>query len=299
VNTRPLSTADWPALEQLLIRRPSHTVFFLSALAEHGLGESGDRAGLPWAVGAFRGEELAGVVMALRGTGGIYHEPGDDETLQALAAEAATKAAKGTLSLLSGHASQIGPLLPLIEQVGVGSSDECHFRTLQMDAARSLLVGMPVAGGFGAPRQATLDDMERLIDFYEVGFYSLARLPTRAAWRNRMTEQLNLRTLFVVEDGMARVASAALSSAEGGGAAMLGGVATLAAYRGKGLSVLCVGALCEHLARKGLTSICLFYLKDNSAAGRVYDKLGFQDAGQWLLAPLGLGASFLPLLRMQ
>jgi GNAT superfamily N-acetyltransferase len=298
MQTRPLSKDDRPALEELLIRRPSHTVFHLSALAEYGLGDAANPAGLPWAVGAFRGEELSGVVMALRGTGGIYHEPGDDDTLHALAGEVAATAAKGTLSLLSGHASQIGPLLPLIDQVGVGPADDCHFRTIQVDAGRGLTVRIPRVDGFGAPRQATLDDMERLVDFYEVGFYSLARLPTRAAWRNRMTEQLNLRTLFLVEDSRGRVASAALSSAEGGGAAMLGGVATLSEYRGKGLSALCVGALCEHLARKGFAGICLFYLKDNIPASRVYDKLGFQDAGEWLLAPLGLGASFLPLLRL-
>jgi predicted GNAT family acetyltransferase len=141
--------------------------------------------------------------------------------------------------------------------------------------------------------------MERLIDFYETGFYSLAHLPTRAAWRNRLTEQLAFRTLFLVEDERGRVASAALSSAEGGGAAMLGGVATVAEYRGRGLSVLCVGALCEYLARKGLTTVALFYLKDNAPAGRVYDKLGFLQAGEWLLAPLGLGASLVPLLQPQ
>ena len=80
---------------------------------------------------------------------------------------------------------------------------------------------------------------------------------------------------------------------------MLGGVATLAEYRGRGLSALCVGALCEYLARKGLGTVSLFYLKDNAAAGRVYDKLGFHQAGEWLLAPLGLGGSLVTLLKPQ
>jgi len=138
--------------------------------------------------------------------------------------------------------------------------------------------------------------MERLVDFYETGFYTLAHLPTRAAWRNRLTEQLAFRTLFLVEDGGGRVVSAGLSGAEGGGAAMLGGVATLGEYRGRGLSALCVGALCAYLASKGFRTVSLFYLKDNAPAGRVYDKLGFEQAGEWLLVPLGLGASFVPLL---
>ncbi|MFL5733525.1 MAG: GNAT family N-acetyltransferase [Chloroflexia bacterium] len=271
-------------------------MFHLSALAEQGLG---DEKGLPWAVGAFRGLDLEGALVVLRGTGGIFHRPGDGDTLNALAGEVAASGTRGTLSLLSGHESQIGPLLPLIQQVGLGRADECFFRTIHVDPLAGLPVVPPNVQGFSPPRQATLDDIERLIDFYEVGFYSLAHLPTRAAWRNRMTEQISLRTLFLVQDMQGKVASAALSSAEGGGVAMLGGVATLDQYRGRGLSALCVAALCQHLARKGFPTICLFYLKDNTSAARVYDKLGFAAAGEWLLVPLGLGASFMPLLRTQ
>jgi predicted GNAT family acetyltransferase len=146
---------------------------------------------------------------------------------------------------------------------------------------------------------ASPEDMERLIDFYETGFYSLARLPSRVAWRNRLTEQLAYRTLFVVEDGAGRVVSAALSSAEAGGVAMLGGVATLSAHRGKGLSTLCVGGLCKHLFSRGFHTIALFYLEDNNSAGRVYSKLGFENAGHWLLAPLGIAASFAPLFTLR
>lgn len=291
---RALAQDDIPALGALLVREPTHNLFHLSALAEHGLGDVSAGLNQMWAIGAFRDEELAGVVAAYRGTGGIYHSPGDAETLNALAEVTAGKGSEGKLSLLSGHASQIGPLLPLVQKVGVGHADQCYFRTLYpVD-----LVQPRQVKGFGAPRLATMDDIERLIDFYEVGFYSLAHLPTRAAWRSRMTEQLSLRTLFLIEDMSGSVASAALSSAEGGGAAMLGGVATLDRYRSKGLSALCVAALCEQLSQKGCNSISLFYLKDNMAAGRVYNKLGFRDAGEWLLVPLGLGAAFRPLLAL-
>ena len=88
-----------------------------------------------------------------------------------------------------------------------------------------------------------------------------------------------------------------LSSAEGSGAAMLGGVATLPIYRGKGLSVLCVGALCEHLFNLGMSTISLFYLENNDPAGRVYDKLGFTYLSQWLLVPV-IGVAFNPLMQL-
>jgi predicted GNAT family acetyltransferase len=129
--------------------------------------------------------------------------------------------------------------------------------------------------------------MERLIDFYERGFYSLARLPSRAAWRARLTEQMRFRTLYFILDRHGRVASAAQSSAESAGGAMLGGVATLPEYEGRGLSTCCVAALCAHLFRKGMPGVSLFYLQGNTPAARVYDKLGFRDDGEWLLASLG------------
>jgi RimJ/RimL family protein N-acetyltransferase len=281
---RTLTGADQPVLEGFLMRAPTHNVFHLSALAEYGLSPTPETYGAAWAVGVFRDVTLVGALVVQRGTGCIYHTPGDLDTLNALASAVRSKATSGPLSLLSGHASQMVPLLPLVQNVSASKPDLCYFRTL---APRDLTQQGERLQGFSSPRQAGQEDMERLIDFYELGFYSLARLPSRAAWRNRLTEQLALRTLYLVEDRRGRIASAALSSAESCGAAMLGGVATLPEYVGRGLSTLCVGALCAHLFNKGLASISLFYLQENHAAGRVYTKLGFQDAGEWLLTALG------------
>lgn len=292
MNTRVLAPCDRPALEALLLRDPAHNLFHLSALAETGL-EAPEEHGGSWAVGAFRenSSELVGALAALRGTGGIYHTPGDTETVEALASAVEARGKAGMLSLVSGHSSQLDPLLGVLHGVDEALVDRCYFFTLlPQDLA------IPPVDGQYAPRLGTEADIERLIDFYSVGFYSLARLPSRAAWRNRLAEQLAFRTLFLVEDG-GKVVSAALSSAEAGGCAMLGGVATLHDYRARGLSTFCVGALCARLFEQGIKQICLFYLKDNRSAGRVYDKLGFKPDGEWLLAPVGLGASFAPLLR--
>lgn len=283
------------------MQAPAHNVFHLSGMVEYaqagrgGLDADAEAYGGPWAVGVLREGALVGAVTAMRGTGGIYHTPGDSEALEALAAVVVQKSKQGVLSLLSGHQSQAGALLPLISAAGVGPVDYCYFETLQ-----PLALLMPAdVPGFHSPRIGTKSDMERLIDFYDLGFYSLARLPTRAAWRNRLNEQFAHRTLYLIEDMQGRVAAAALSSAEAGGVAMLGGVATRAEYRGQGLSARCVGALCGSLFRKGLHTISLFYIEDNRPAGRVYEKLGFQNSGQWLLAPLGLGVAFAPLFNLR
>ena len=207
--TRPLAPEDRLALEVLLAREPTHNLFHLSALVEHGMAPASEQGKGPWAVGAFRGEELVGALMALRGTGGIYHTPGDGDTLQALAKVVLDKAHEGRLQLLSGHASQLEPLLPLVREAGIGRFDRCYFNTLLSSDLR-----LPdKVQGFGAPRLGTESDMERLIDFYAVGFYSLAHLPSRAAWHNVLSEQLAYRILFLFEDVDGRVIPAALSSA--------------------------------------------------------------------------------------
>jgi predicted GNAT family acetyltransferase len=288
MNSRPLTEDDRPALEALLARAPWHNVFNLSALNEFGLNSPSDATGGLWAIGAFERGELVASLSVLRGTGGVYHSQGDREALETLAEAVHDAVMRGRLALLSGHASQLDPLLPMVDASMSGRLDRCWFRTLRA----SDLAMPPPQPDFCEPRLASDADMERLIDFYERGFYSLARLPSRTAWRNRLSEQLAFRTLFLVEDKQGRVASAAQSSAECNSAAMLGGVATLDEYRSRSLSTECVGALCRHLFDAAIETIALFYLKDNAPAGRVYEKLGFRPAGEWLLVPMGLGILF-------
>ncbi len=251
----------------------------------------GDTGGSPWAMGAFERGVLVGSLVVFRGTGGICHlpgSPGDHEALETLAEAVHDAVIRGRLALLSGHATQLDPLLPMVEPSIGGRIDRCYFCTLR----EGDVVIPPPQPAFSEARLASGEDMERLIDFYQRGFYSLARLPSRAAWRTRLSEQLAFRTLYLIDDAQGRVISAAQSSAEGGGAAMLGGVATVDEYRGRGLSTVCVGALCRRLFSAGMETVSLFYLQDNTPAGRVYEKLGFRPAGRWLLVPMGLGILF-------
>ncbi|MEP6776461.1 MAG: GNAT family N-acetyltransferase [Chloroflexota bacterium] len=299
ITSRVLRNADIAALERLLLGAPQYNVFHLSVLSEVGLG------GSTWAVGVFLGGNMVGAVMAARGTGGVYYTSSDEQVLDALANVVRERSMNGRLALLSGHSSLLDPFLPLVRSSIGGKMDRCDFCVLTPAAPEVKHTGHETAPSIApisqftssnpqwrSPRMAVDADMEWLIDFYLHGFYSLARLPTREAWRDRLSDQLAFRTLFIIEDTEGRVASAALSSAEGGGAAMLGGVATSDEYRGLGLSTLCVGALCEELFAQGIQSVGLFYLKDNVPAARVYARIGFKPAGEWLLVPMGLGIVF-------
>ena len=65
---------------------------------------------------------------------------------------------------------------------------------------------------------------------------------------------------------------------EGTDAGLIGGVFTAASARGRGYASACTAALSLDLQRDGKLP-CLFY--ENPAAGRVYRRLGFEEAGQW------------------
>jgi predicted GNAT family acetyltransferase len=176
----------------------------------------------------------------------------------------------------------VEPLLTHLRPPVVGEGDHCPFQELR---PADLHPPPPPPDGGPPARRATLADMEPLIDFYIRGFYSLARLPTRNAWRARLSEQITHRTLYLIEqDGI--VVSAAMSSAETPRAAMIGGVATVKDYRNRGLSARCVHGLCADLFARGIEQIGLFYLPANKPAARVYAKLGFQPAGEWWLQRL-------------
>jgi RimJ/RimL family protein N-acetyltransferase len=248
-------------------------VYARSHLGWRGLGEGGMRAfGCP-APPANGTPALGAAVVAHQGIAWSVWETPDQA-----AALAATLSDLG-VDLLSGPRPVVEPLLAHLRPPAVGEGDHCPFEKLQPGDLRPPPTGGPPA------RRATLDDMEPLIDFYIRGFYSLARLPTRAAWRARLSEQITQRTLYLIEqDGI--VVSAAMSSAETPQAAMIGGVATVKDYRNHGLSARCVHGLCSDLFARGIAQIGLFYLPANKPAARVYAKLGFQPAGEWWLQRL-------------
>ena len=230
ITSRALQNADIAALERLLLGAPQYNVFHLSVLSEVGLG------GSTWAVGVFLDGNMVGAVMASRGTGGVYTPPPTSRSSTPWQCRART------LNERQAGASQ--------RRTARSSTPSCHWSgclsaagwTVAISACslarhrrprtrrKKRLLPAPVSQfaprnpQWRSPRMAVDADMERLIDFYLPGFYSLARLPNREAWRDRLSDQLVFRTLVrVSKTHEGRVVSAALSSAEGGGAAMLGG----------------------------------------------------------------------------
>ncbi|MDE5587896.1 MAG: GNAT family N-acetyltransferase [Acetatifactor sp.] len=71
----------------------------------------------------------------------------------------------------------------------------------------------------------------------------------------------------------------ASTSAENSESAMVMGVATAAEFRGKGYASAVVSALCRDCFERGKKYLCLFY--DNPVAGRIYNRIGFRELGQY------------------
>jgi GNAT superfamily N-acetyltransferase len=275
-SARTLHPVDGPVLDALLAGWALPAAYARSHLREHGLALDTVRAigcALPpdHATGG-----LAAALVAHDGIGwALWREP-----TEAAALAAALPFVGPTL--LSGPRVLVEPLLAYLPPDRVSGVDRCPFERLVPGNLRP-----PPAAAGPAPvaRRATLGDMDPLIDFYMRGFYSLAHYPTRAAWRARLTSQITYRSLYLIEqDGM--VVSAAQSSAETSAVAMIGGVATVAAYRNRGLSAICVHALCTALFAAGVREIGLFYMPANAPAARVYQKLGFRGDDEWWLQRL-------------
>ena len=123
---------------------------------------------------------------------------------------------------------------------------------------------------------ATVDDAEDVValqlsieEFQRTDYSGLA---------DEVAEEQRRIALIRDPDDSGRVIASAHAVAESDAAAMIIGVGTLAAERGKGYASACVYHLVKNLAERG-KSACLFF--DNPSAGRIYHRLGFRDIGMW------------------
>ena len=80
----------------------------------------------------------------------------------------------------------------------------------------------------------------------------------------------------VHEDG--RPVACAMTTAEGGGAALIGAVATHPDFRGRGYASACVAYLTALLQQERRQ---VFLSPKNEPAHRLYRRLGYVDTGRW------------------
>lgn len=133
-------------------------------------------------------------------------------------------------------------------------------------------------------RWAGPSDAPALVDMIdEIEEFSRTRAGTRDERIRQLAEPIERQAahyVFYVRDG--QVLAVAGTTAENSVSAMVVSVATRPAWRGRGLASRLVAELARSMLAERLQYLCLFY--DNPDAGRIYRRLGFYDAGQWVLA---------------
>ena len=143
-----------------------------------------------------------------------------------------------------------------------------------------------VKAGFDAPegcelRALTAGDAEALADLLlSVDEFSASYFDRTLAIEKLRTSLGCGSTCFGAFTGGALV-SCAQATAENSMSAMVVGVATRADVRGRGYASAVVSRLCLEAFNKGKEFLCLFY--DNPAAGRIYNRIGFEPFGEYAL----------------
>ena len=96
--------------------------------------------------------------------------------------------------------------------------------------------------------------------------------------KRRELKDRSSRSFFIKEGS--KIVSTASTAAENSMSAMVVGVATLENYKKKGFATKCMLKLCNELLEEG-KELCLFY--DNTEAGAIYKRIGFEDIGFWMM----------------
>lgn len=124
-------------------------------------------------------------------------------------------------------------------------------------------------------QRASVEETQKLFAFYEKS----ETMKAKSLESLQYTIEKN-RLFYLKKTG--KIVSAVLTHCENDQAALIGGVYTPQKYRGKGYAKKCMEVLMQSLVEEGKTP-CLFYEKNNTPAKALYQKLGFQPHGEWVV----------------
>lgn len=263
LTIRPLTPDDRETLLAFIQQDPANNLFQIADLYQFGMA---DPVRLTY-YGAFRQGQLVADLMRYRANLAIYWR--DPAALAGLA----QIARRQEIRFCTGVPAQVEPFLTHLAAPIKKRIQQRYYR---------LPPGALRASDRHGARRAGWDDVEALTAFYAHDFFAdLGHSTTAEQQRQNVIGGLEAdQFLYCIYEGDT-VVSAARTSALGSDVAMIGGVATLEPHRGRGLSTSCTAALCADLLGRGIVPYLFWH---DPAAGRVYDKVGFQDIGDWMIA---------------
>jgi predicted GNAT family acetyltransferase len=267
LEVRRLREHDGSRLAAFLNTEPGYNLFLTSNLEQYGLRNSYVRF---WA--ALAPGQLRAVLMMVERRGAFFAPDVEDVRPLVEVAE------REQLSFTMGRRELIDAVLATSGR-RVERREEHRFCELRPVDLRLAALEPPLGVTI---RRATGMDIERLTAFYlgTAGFEHLSEAEVRRSMIGRVH---HLRTY--VAEKYRRLLSAASTSAEGNLAVMIGGVWTAPDARDHGYSTAVVARLADEVLRTD-RNVYLFYLEDNPAAARVYEKIGFRIIGKWSVAYL-------------
>lgn len=261
LTVRPLSHDDTPAFRALCTRYPMRLLTPRLNIEAHGYQGTVVRS---W--GAFYpGEkELSGILLRYGNTAVVVDRDGTSagEFARLIDNERNIVGVRGSVEVVSGIQALLRRYVPT-------DWEDSHFLCLRRPVSVTDSI-------HALARRASFKDLDKLSELYS-GAGGMYR------GRSNVANKLKETRVFVVEEPPlesrgARIASCALLNVEGRDAGLIGGVYTLPSARGKGYAASCTALLCEDLQRDNKMP-CLFY--ENPIAGKVYRRLGFEDASRW------------------
>ncbi len=227
----------------------------------HVEGYGIDRPGFPFWGAQSSGGALIGVAFRLGNTMIVADSDGSCAECFAdlIDGGKCLAGARGSLPLLQGLASRL-------RSVRVSRLELSYL--MRLDAPPP-----PGVASIGETRRATMEDLDPL-----AALYVTAGPMYRA--RSNISERLLTGRVFITPEPGAtdRVVSCAVLNVEGASAALLGGVFTTPAWRGRGFAAACTASLSADLQASSILPT-LFY--ENPIAGRVYSRLGYRQCGEW------------------
>lgn len=259
LKIRKLTTEHAEQLSQLLLSEPEYNLFILHNMKQYGFVNPQVSF---W--GAFdAGYTLCSVLMIVEKRCALYAQnPGYLDPLISFAEQI-------PVSFCMGKKEIVDYILKYSHILKVRQLEEHNFCLIEhINDLR-----LPDL----AVRKASEQDLDKLTRFYlgTDGFEEMPEYQVRYAMQNRVTA---LRTYVLELDS--QIVSAASTSAETEYQAMIGGVWTACEKRNCGYSTAVVYNLTKDLLAEGKAPY-LFYLQNNFAAGKVYEKIGYKITGSW------------------
>ncbi|MGH2544944.1 MAG: GNAT family N-acetyltransferase [Ardenticatenaceae bacterium] len=231
--------------------------------------------------GWFDGEKLVAYLMLFGGSAQWHYSdacavPGIATTLEE---------AEWPVEFVTGLESTAWPVLGLLKKAKVIR----HVRSIiaSLSAIRfnlDMIRAVP-----GVVRQARLTDLDAITAVHIAApdqFNQWSYGVRRRILRGVLTD--GWRRLYLGQTPAGEVVSAAQTTAEGKEIAVVAAVVTHPSFRGLGYATATTACLCAALLEEGKVPY-LYYRRDNAAALRVYQKIGFLPLGDGLLAVLEWG----------